>query len=122
MFTTSHSRDDSNQFIRPKFDLHSTSMKLASRGEGFAISVEFANAISGGIPMEFTDALLEAVGNRSEALKSDDLCAIVDLYNAVPSTHNKADAAAEILALSADIENDTVQSPVQNGMLLSPWR
>ena len=62
MSAASKSQDESNQFIRPKFDLHSTTVRLALRGEGFASFIKFANAISGSIPMEFMDALLEALG------------------------------------------------------------
>ena len=99
MPTTSCSQDNLNQFVRSKFDLHSAIARLASRGEGFASSVEFANVISRGIHVEFADALWETLGNCSDALGSDDLCPIVDLYNAALGACNNADAAAEIPAL-----------------------
>ena len=52
------------------------------------------------------DALLEALGDCSDALGSNNFCAIVDLYNAVTSTCNEADAAAEIPALLDNAKND----------------
>ena len=92
MSATSLSSDNSNQFIRPKFDLHSAAVRMTSRGEGFANSIEFSNANSGGVPAEFTDALWEALVDCSDPLGSNNLCAIVNLYNGVLSTHNEADA------------------------------
>ncbi len=104
MSAASCSQDNSNQFIRPKFDLHSATARLALMGEGFASYVVFANAISGGVHAEFVDALLKALGYHSDALGSNDLCAIVDLYNAVPSACDEADVAVEIPA--PDTENN----------------
>ena len=48
-----------NQFIRPNaFNVHSAAERLASRGEGFANSVEFAEAISGGVATDLAQALM----------------------------------------------------------------
>ncbi len=72
----------SNQFIRPKFDLVSAAARLALRGEGFADSAEFADAISAGVGPEFGMALMDALGEHSDACSSDDLCAVADLISA----------------------------------------
>ena len=105
MSAASRSQDNSNQFLRPKFDLHSAAVRLALRGEGFTSSIKFADAISTNVPEEFADALLEALGHRSVALGYNNLCANFNLNNTVPSTCNEADTAAEIPALLADAKN-----------------
>ena len=62
-----------NQFIRPKFDLVSAAARLALRGEGFADSAEFADAISAGVGSEFGMALMDALGERSNTCNPDNL-------------------------------------------------
>ena len=90
------SSTDSNQFIRPNcaFDVHSAAERLASRGEGFANSVEFAEAISGGVATDLAQALMTALGRRFDDLEHEDMMALVDLYTAMPSTRGAADEAA----------------------------
>ena len=82
------SSTDSNQFIRPNcvFNVHSAAKRLASRGKGFANSVEFAGAISGGIATDLAQALMTALGRRFDDLGHEDMIALADLYTAVPST------------------------------------
>lgn len=63
--------------------------------------------ISRSVPAEFVDALLEALGDCSDALGSNNLCAIIDLYSAAPSACNEEDAAVEIPALLINMENDS---------------
>ena len=74
--------------------MHSAAERLASRGEGFANSVEFAEAISGGVATDLAQALMTALGRRFDDLAHEDTMALVDLYTAVPSTRGEADEAA----------------------------
>jgi hypothetical protein len=56
--------------------------------------------ISGGVTAELADAQMVALGHRSDAPGSEDMCALADLYTAVPSTWREADEAAGLPALS----------------------
>ncbi len=92
----------SNQFIRPKFDLVSAAARLALRGEGFADSAEFSDAISTGVGPEFGMALMDALVERINACNSDDLCAVADLISARRCSPDEADAGAEAPGALAD--------------------
>ena len=89
------------QFIRPtSFVVHSVAARLVSRGEDFASSVEFSDVIFGGVAAELVDALLEALSYRIDGLGSKDMCALIDLYTAVPSMQREADETAGLPASS----------------------
>ena len=60
-------------------------MRLALRGEGFANSIEFAEAISGGVTDSLAQVLMTALGRRFEDLEYKDTMALADLYTTVPS-------------------------------------
>ncbi len=80
--------------------MHSTATRLASKGKGFAKSIKFAKAISGGIAANLGQALMTSLGGRSEDLKYEDMMAFADLYTAVPSMRREADKASCLPALS----------------------
>lgn len=86
----------SNQFIRPKIDIHSAATRLVSSSEGFTNSIDAAIVISGGVPVEFVNVMMLALGNLNDALSTDDMWAILDLYTTAPSTCKEEDAAVEI--------------------------
>ena len=94
----------SNQFIRPKFDLVSAAARLALRGEGFADSAEFANAISVGVGPELGMALMDGLGERSNSCNPDNLCAVADLISATRRPSNEVDAGAEAPGALADVK------------------
>jgi hypothetical protein len=66
-------------------DTVSAAQRLASRGSGFRASKEVAAAVAGGVAAELADALMVALGSRFESLSSEDVTAILKLYEATPA-------------------------------------
>ena len=79
MSNTPRNSAETNQFIRPKFNLVSAAKRLASRGEGFANSDKLADAVSAGVAVEFRAALIDALGNSYHACSANDLCTVAEL-------------------------------------------
>ena len=100
--TGQSSSDASNQFIRPTsaFNVHSTAARLASRGKGFASSIEVAEVISGGVATNLVQALMTALGRHFEDLVYKVMMALTDLYSVVLSTRREADEVAGSQLLS----------------------
>ena len=115
MSTSSRSQDGSNQFIRPKFDLHSTAARLALRDKGF--TNEFTNVISAGVDSEFGMALMDAIevlGECGNAFSPDDLSAVAELISTGRLPPDEADAGAEApgtLADAKEAKGSKVASP-----------
>ena len=102
MSNTPSNSAETNQYIRPKFDLASAAARLASRGDGFANSAEFANTISAGVAAEFGMSLIDTLGDCSDACSSEDLFSVAKLISARQCTPNEADAGAEAPGTLAD--------------------